>query len=185
MLAFGEKSHHLYFMYGSDMNPAQLAQRCYTPKPVAVARLPGYRLGFYGRSGCWGGGEETLVEAPGEELWGVVYRLSFYDGERLDSWLDVRLDGNGPYFHWPAEVIDVNGVSHWTLLYKRAMLGIQEPPTDAYLAHIVAGALAQGLPADYVAQLSAIPTVPSADGMPINDPRQRAISVGAACGSCS
>ncbi|HEY0330864.1 MAG TPA: gamma-glutamylcyclotransferase [Rhodopseudomonas sp.] len=185
MLAFGKKSHHLYFVYGSDMNAAQIALRCYTPTLVAVARLANHRIGFYGQSAKWGGGEETFVEAPGQDLWGVVYQLSFYDGERLDSWLDVRLDGNGPYFHWPAEVIDANGVSYWALLYKRALLGIQEPPTDAYLEHIVAGAVSHGLPADYIEQLRAIPTVPSEPGMPLSDPRERVIGLDAACGGCS
>ncbi|ABD90201.1 gamma-glutamylcyclotransferase family protein [Rhodopseudomonas palustris] len=184
MLAFGEKSHHLYFVYGADMNSTQIALRCYNPMAVAVARLPNYRIGFYGQSSKWGGGEETFVEASGEDLWGVVYRLSFYDGERLDRCHDVRLDGNGAYFLWPSEVTDGEGTSYPVLLYKRALLGIQEPPTDAYLAHIVSGAICNGLPADYVEQLRAIPTIPSEAGMPLNDPVQREISFGAACGSC-
>ena len=45
MSAFQPSDHQLYFIYGSNMNPLQIAARCCKPEVVAVARLADYRHG--------------------------------------------------------------------------------------------------------------------------------------------
>jgi hypothetical protein len=146
--------HRLYFAYGSNMNPEQIGARCHEPRVLGLARLSNHKLAFFGNSKRWDGAEETIVQAPGSELWGVIYKLNFSNAEQLDSWQDVRLDGTGPYFHFPTEVIDSDGMPHSVLLYKRNQLGEPQLPSREYLDFILAGARARGLPGSYIDGLS-------------------------------
>ena len=147
---YGRKDRQYYFAYGSNMNPGQLAERCSAARVVCAACLPGYRLAFYGRNRVWDGGRETVVQESGQHVWGVLYELSFGDAASLDVWSSVRLDGGGAYFHYPVLVWDVAGREHTAVLYKKDVLGPPVPPSSQYLAHIVAGAEANKLPAAYV-----------------------------------
>ena len=106
---FYSKSCHLYFMYGSDMNDGQIRERCSNPEVFAVARLPDHRISFHGYQRTWDGGEETIIPCVGEDTWGVIYKLSFVDAEKLDTRQDVRMDGAGRYFHCPVDVFDILG----------------------------------------------------------------------------
>ncbi len=151
-------THHLFFAYGSNMNPGQIASRCHKPEVFTVARLPGHALSFFGYSRRWDGGEATVVRRPGEDAWGVVYNLSFSDTERLDSWQEVRLDGTGAYFLFPTEVVDEGGTTHPVLLYKRFYADPPQSPSEEYLDTIVSGAIARGLPAGYIERLKGIGT---------------------------
>ena len=97
---YGRKDRQYYFAYGSNMNPAQMAERCAAARVVCAACLPGHRLAFYGRNRVWDGGQETVVQAPGhtqgqplgqplgptlgQDVWGVLYELSFGDAASLD-----------------------------------------------------------------------------------------------------
>lgn len=148
-----DTAYRLFFAYGSNMNHAQISLRCHSPKVVAVAKLADYKLSFYGHNKRWDGAEATVERHAGGEVWGVVYKLTFSDAEYLDSWQDIRLDGTGPYFHYPVEVTDTAGTIHNVLLYEKDLLGTQELPSEEYLAFILAGAREHGLPSDYVEKL--------------------------------
>ena len=173
----------LYFAYGSNMHPEQIQKRCAHPERVAVASLDGYRLGFYGHNPVWDGGFETIVAAPGERLWGVVYALTNSNWECLDQWQDARMDGTGSYFHSPAEVVDVEGNRYETLLYKYDVRGAVAPPSEGFLAYILEGARQQNLPESYLQSLAAIPANPSGYAVP----RSSAFKpfLGDPCESCS
>ncbi|MGP9811995.1 gamma-glutamylcyclotransferase family protein [Rhodopseudomonas sp. NSM] len=140
----------LHFAYGADMNPRQIAERCSCARVVAVARLPDYALSFHGHSATWDGGEEAAVPRPGEDLYGVVYRLSPTDADRLDAAQGVRLNGTGNYFHYPAKVIGTDGRRFDVVLHKRDVLREVSCPSRGYLDFIVAGAVLHGLPEVYV-----------------------------------
>lgn len=149
----------LIFSYAANLNPELIASRCSKPEPFCVARLPDHALAFFDYSKRWDGGAATLISSPGTDLWGVIYQLSFWDSERLDSWLDVRLDGTGDYFLLPVEVIGVDGTPHSVMLYRKFYHGgPQQPPSTGYLQTILAGAVARGLPAAYIEMLRRIPT---------------------------
>ena len=75
---------HLCFAYGSNLDEAQLRQRCPGARQVGVATLEGYRLGFAGQSAMWGGGVATLVPDPQGSVSGVVWALTSEDLARLD-----------------------------------------------------------------------------------------------------
>lgn len=154
-----KKTDHLIFSYAANLNHGLIASRCSKPEPLAVARLADHSLAFFGYSKRWDGGAATLISSPGEELWGMVYQLSFWDTERLDSWLDVRLDGTGDYFLLPSEVVGVDGTTYPVLLYRKYYHGgPQQQPSTEYLDTIVSGAVARGLPSAYIEKLRQMKT---------------------------
>jgi len=156
MPAVQKRDHQLYFLYGSNANPKQIAARGGQAVRVGVARLADHRLAFFGHSGTWDSGEETLVESPGDDAWGVLYELTFGDAERLDGWQGVRLDGSGPYFHFPVEVEELGGHRHAALVYRKDSCREASLPSSELLSFIVEGALVQGLPPAYIARLRAL-----------------------------
>jgi hypothetical protein len=146
-----------YFAYGSNMNPEQIQKRGVKPRHILPARLPGHELAFFGHTRVWDGAMESVVPSPGD-VWGIIYEISFSAREVLDSWQDARLDGTGVYFHYPTEVIDVNGKSHPVVLYKKDLLGERTLPSQEYLDFILAGAIQHGLPCRYIDKVRDITT---------------------------
>jgi len=184
-IAFGGRpDRQYYFAYGANMNAAQMAERCSRPVVFAVARLAGHRIGFYGRSEVWDGALETAVPAPGHDLWGVVYELTFMDLQRLDVWQDARLDGGGNYFHFPVRVEDQEGNGHTVLLYKKDVLGPARAPSSEYLELVIQVAAARGLPAEYVESLRRIASVPASYPVPDRGDTMRGLHVVTSCSEC-
>ncbi len=159
MTRISHVANHLFFAYGSNMNPGQIISRCFKAEACAIARLPGHEIAFYGHSKRWDGGEATVTPKTGKGVWGIVYKLTLSDSERLDSWQDVRLDGTGAYFHYPTVVMGMEGNEYPVLLYKRFLSGEPGSPSEEYMDAVISGALFHGLPSDYVEELKGIKTV--------------------------
>lgn len=173
----------LYFVYGGDMNVEQIGGRCRGAKALAVARLPDHRLAFYGHSERWDGGEETVVAQPGDEVYGVVYQLSSADSDRLDLWQGIKLDGTGPYFHTPAEVVGLDGKTYSVLMYERAERGFRRDPSTEYLDHIIIGAIWHQLPVAYIERLRGMASERAGYRVPRED--NTAAFLGEGGGGCS
>jgi hypothetical protein len=174
----------LYFAYGSNMNLDQMRALCSKPVFVGVARLADHRLAFYGYSRTWDGGLETVVPAPGHEVWGVLFALGNTDWERLDSSQDARMDGSGMYFHSPVTVTDLESREHSARLYKKDAQGEPRNPSQEYLEHIVRGATANGLPPSYIEVLRAIGSSKASYKVPRPN-ADIAKAVGGSCTDCS
>lgn len=140
----------LYFCYGDDMDGERMRAMCPSASFVCIARLPGYRLEFVGHSKRWDGGEEALVNDGENSVWGVVYRLGYTDGDTLDAWKDIRLNGTGLRFHYLEDVFAEDGTAHSVLLYQKSELGKPTLPSREYLDAVISGAASRGLPATYV-----------------------------------
>ena len=181
MWDFYSKSFHLYFMYGSNMNDEQIRARCSKPEVFAVARLPDHRISFHGYQRTWDGAEETVVPCAGEDTWGVIYRLSFYDAEKLDAWQDVRMDGAGRYFHCPVDVFDVSGRRFPVLTYKKDVLNTPTLPSAEYIEHIVSGAVFHGLKSDYVKRLRMLEKTKAAYPVPLKSKFDRSLLADLSC----
>jgi gamma-glutamylcyclotransferase (GGCT)/AIG2-like uncharacterized protein YtfP len=170
-----------YFAYGSNMNKEQISARCFDPKVVAVAKLADHQLTFFGHSPVWDGGEETVVPAPGHDVWGVVYELSSSDRGRLDDVQDARMDGSGGYFHSPARVTGEAGDEYKVLLYKKTSQGTPQKPSQECLNFIVQSAVDRELPSAYVETLRGM----EAKKAEFAVPRQRKSVREGASGGCS
>jgi hypothetical protein len=184
MNAFYPGDGQLIFAYGSTLHPAQIAARCQRPDVLAVARLPDHALAFFGHSKIWDGGQETVIAHPGSDVWGVIYRLSYSDTDQLDAWQDVRMDGSGAYFHYPMDVIASTGQSYPVLFYKKDVCGEPRLPSEEYLALIVSGAEAQGLPTDYIGALRKIASQKAHYPVPRPTRFDRSLLAGLACEGC-
>lgn len=174
-----------YFAYGSNMNASQMHERCYAPKVIAIARLANHRVGFFGYSRVWDGAQETVVSAPGHDVWGVVYETSNADMEKLDACQDVRMDGTGSYFHYPARVLGVDGLTYTVLFYKKDILGEPKKPSKPYLDLIIAGTEEKQLPAEYIEKLRAIESKAASYPVPRRPAFNRGSLQASDCSTCS
>jgi gamma-glutamylcyclotransferase len=178
---FYSNKYHLFFAYGSNMNPEQIAFRCQRPEIFAVAYLPDHAISFHGYTKKWDGSQEGLTYQPGKQLWGIIYKLSFSDMDRLDAWQDARLNGTGAYFQFPTEVIDLQGNSFPVILYKKDILGETQLPSEEYLNYIVSGAVSHRLPENYVAVLEKVATKKATYPVPLIYKFDRSLLVNLSC----
>ncbi len=77
-------SRVLYFAYGSNLDPEQMASRCPSARAAFPAQLADHRLDFTYFSTRWSGGSADVVRHFGESVWGIVYELDPADLPRLD-----------------------------------------------------------------------------------------------------
>ena len=128
-----------------------------------VLKMSGKRAVLDGWEVCWnhhsgqrGGGAANIREAAGQRVYGVAYRirnglLKLFDAkEGYPTSYDRRIV--------PVTLLDSGDkVDVWAYVSKGNR---PEPvwPTREYKRIVLAGARSWGLPADYVFQLSAIPT---------------------------
>jgi len=133
----------LYFAYGSNMDPVQMASRCPDARPIGQAQLTGWEVHIYGR------GFATVVPAPESVTWGVLWDVSPSDVRSLDRYEGVA---EGLYRR---ELLTVEGAESAAvaLIYIAAFDG-DGVPGQAYLERILHGARAFDLPADYCAKLA-------------------------------
>ena len=76
----------LYAAYGSNLDPAQMHQRCPHSPVAGTGWLEGWRLTFGGEDLGWEGSLATLVQAPGEHVFVGLYDMTDGDAELLDAW---------------------------------------------------------------------------------------------------
>jgi hypothetical protein len=153
----------LYFAYGSDLNPAQMAEVCPGYRSLGVARLADFRLTFPRFSRAWNGGVAGLEPSPGDAVFGALY--------------DVPAD-EVPVMHYhrgydPAAEPEANEhlfgevavrrlatgetVAAWTY-FAVPDGGEAAQPSAAYMNAILDGAHYHGLPRAYVVVLERIRT---------------------------
>lgn len=159
----------LYFAYGSNLNPEQMARRCPGARLIGPARLEGYRL-------CWprpwgpedpGGvlGIEP-AHAAKDAVWGGVWVVSEENLKSLDRYEGVA---QGEYRRGWVEVKmseraatdtrePLGGLAACLTYFAVPSDGAPFPPARWYLDTVVNGARALGLPRDYVDELAATAT---------------------------
>lgn len=65
-----------YFAYGSNLNVAQMAQRCPGAKPLGCIKLPGWKLVFRGVA--------DAIQEPGAFCYGGIWRITPEDEAALE-----------------------------------------------------------------------------------------------------
>lgn len=180
-----KRPYRLYFAYASNMHPDQFHTRVGKGEVVAVAALENHRLEFFDHTKLWDSGMEALVVEKGHTVWGLVYKLPFSSADTLDSIYDVRLDGTGPYFHFPARVKALDGQVHTVLLYKKDYSGKPVLPSTEFLNFIVEGAQKRGLPPSYVEELKRLPSKPAAYPVPKSNKYEALLRQASGCPDCT
>jgi gamma-glutamylcyclotransferase (GGCT)/AIG2-like uncharacterized protein YtfP len=142
----------MYAAYGSNMNPAQMAQRCPHSPQRGTGWLDGWRLTFGGEDLSWESALGTVVEDSSARVFVVLYDLSEADEAALDSWDGATL---GYYRKLKIRVTTLEGDAvAWLYVVNAYEGGL---PSALYLASMADAAEAAGAPADYVADLRGRP----------------------------
>ena len=153
----------LYFAYGSNLDPAQMQQRCPGHRVVGLAALQDHRLAFPVYSSDWGGGVAGPVLAHGRQVWGVLYELSDDLVAALDDFEGYRGRGDQHNFY-DRETITVDLVRPDDGSVPRRVraaayfphFSSPSPPSRAYLDTILRGAVHHRFPVDYLEGLRSV-----------------------------
>jgi len=106
-----------------------------------------------------GSGKCDIVPAAGALVHGVLYRMEARERPLLD-----RAEGLGVgYRHARVQVSLADGGEREALCYRALQIAAGLRPYDWYLRHLLCGAREHGLPADYIAELAAVPCIPDPD----------------------
>ena len=142
----------MYAAYGSNMNPAQMAERCPHSPQRATGWLEGWRLTFGSEDVNWEGALATVVEDPDSRVFVVLYELSDADEAALDNWDGATL---GYYRRSKVRVTTTDGeMLAWLYVINGYEGGL---PAARYLGIMADAAEAAGAPDDYVADLRSRP----------------------------
>ncbi|XP_069716193.1 gamma-glutamylcyclotransferase [Phaenicophaeus curvirostris] len=165
----------LYYAYGSNLLRERLLLRNPSARLCAPARLQDFKLEFghhQGRtSSVWHGGTATIVQSPGDEVWGIVWTMNASNLSSLDKQEGVE-DG----IYVPIEV-NVHTQAGKVLTCRSYQMKdyVCGPPSPQYKKVICMGANQNGLPTDYQKKLEAIETNNYAGPVPIMDEIEAAI----------
>ena len=138
-----------YFAYGSNMGLRQMISRCPSAIMVSVAALPDHRIVFNRKGTYRPGGVASVAEAPGERVYGVVWKLSKSDFESLDETEDPKA-----YRRTTVLVHTLAGRPYECHIYIAFPNG-PDVPDSSYLEELIKVAGESELPLEYVAQLEA------------------------------
>lgn len=151
----------LYFAYGSNLDPQQMAERCPGHKVVGMGAVHDHRLAFPLTSHDWGGGVASIVPSHGATVWGVVYDLSDEHLATLDRYESFRGPGDQHNLYERQSVfVDLTRPDDGSIprrLRAHCYFAISSnpaPPSQRYLDAILAGARHHRLPEEYVTALA-------------------------------
>lgn len=118
-----------YFAYGSNMDLAQMKERCPDSQLIGKACLFGYHLMFNRYSSGWGCGVADIVPEIQSEVWGLLYEISDNDLENLD-----RYEGHPNLYQRIVVVVRGNNGDHeGVITYQVVKKGAFIPPSRKYL----------------------------------------------------
>jgi len=149
-----------YFAYGSNMSSRRLKQRLSSARPVSVATLPRHRLCWHkqGRDGS-GKCDAAHTGDDSHAVVGVLYRVSAEQRSLLD-----RIEGVGVgYVVMDIRLMLSSGEFAQAFTYQATQIDTSALPFFWYKTHVLQGAYEHDLPADYIAQLEAIPALEDPD----------------------
>jgi hypothetical protein len=142
----------LYAAYGSNMDPAQMMQRCPASPVAGHGWLAGWRLTFGGEDVGWEGSLTTVVEDADSSVFCVLYDVAPADEKTLDAWEGADI---GLYTKIRLRVQTLDGDELAWLYVLQAYEGGM--PSARYLGVIAEAAEIAGAPADYVSELRGRP----------------------------
>jgi hypothetical protein len=149
----------LYFAYGSNMDWAQMRDRCRSSRFVGIAVLPDHRLAFTRKSLNRSCGVADAVRDIGRKLWGVVYEISDLDIGRLDQAEGYR-PGRETNSYWRRKCMIFLDGDEAQPLTVSTYFGDAQPnpplPSQTYKDLLISGARHWHLPGAYIKELQNI-----------------------------
>lgn len=151
----------LYFAYGSNMSLQRLRQRVPSARKVAVATLGLHELKFHKKGSRDGSGkcDIALTGLPTDQVFGVVYEMD--GGEK--SALDAAEGLHRGYETKEVDLLTLDGRMLQAFTYYGTDLDDSLRPFQWYKAHVLQGALENGLPESYTAKIRAVETIDDPD----------------------
>ena len=140
----------LYAAYGSNMDPAQMRERCPHSPQAGIGWLEGWRLTFGGEDLGWEGALATVVEDKDSRVFVVLYEVSESDEHALDRWDGATL---GYYSKVKVRVATLDGdaVDGDTLAWLYVLNDYEGGlPSARYLGIVADAAELAGAPEEYV-----------------------------------
>jgi gamma-glutamylcyclotransferase (GGCT)/AIG2-like uncharacterized protein YtfP len=135
----------LYAAYGSNLDPAQMLERCPHSPAAGTGWVKNWRLTFGGEDLGWEGSLATIVEDAGEHVFVGLYDITDHDVRALDAWEGAD---NGLYRKVRVRVATLDGDQlAWTYILDGFEGGL---PSARYLGVLADAAEAAGAPDDYV-----------------------------------
>ena len=135
---------HYYFAYGSNMLPAQMADRCPGAQAVGPAMLPGWRFHITTR------GSASIVQRRDGMVHGVLWRCNPAHFHSLDRFEGVHW---GNYRRRLVMLEDHPERSLPVVTYVNGKTYPGRARPNYLLTAVIPGARAFGLPHDYIAEL--------------------------------
>jgi hypothetical protein len=140
----------LYAAYGSNLDPAQMRERCPHSPVAGTGWLTGWRLTFGGEDLGWEGALATIVEdaEPDSHVFVALYDVTPDDEASLDSWEGAD---TGLYRKIRLRVQTLDGEPlAWVYTLDAFEGGL---PSARYLGDLADAAEKAGAPDEYVAEL--------------------------------
>jgi gamma-glutamylcyclotransferase (GGCT)/AIG2-like uncharacterized protein YtfP len=138
----------LYAAYGSNMDPAQMFERCPHSPAAGTGWITAWRLTFGGEDLGWEGALSTLVEDADSHVFVALYDVTPDDEALLDSWEGADM---GIYRKIRLRVHTLDGDAlAWVYVVDAFEGGL---PSARYLGVLADSAEKAGAPDEYVAEL--------------------------------
>ncbi|HEX3824138.1 MAG TPA: gamma-glutamylcyclotransferase [Mycobacteriales bacterium] len=138
----------LYAAYGSNLDPAQMLERCPHSPSEGTGWLEGWRLTFGGEDLGWEGSLATVVEDPSSRVFVMVYDVPSQDESALD---EIEFATTRLYNKIRVRVQTLDGDQlAWLYVLDGYEGGL---PSARYLGVMADAAEIAGAPDDYVADL--------------------------------
>lgn len=134
----------IYFAYGSNMLPAQMADRCPGSRAVGTAKLSGWRFFFNTR------GSAAIKPDAEAEVHGVLWRVDAGHINRLDHFEGVRW---GNYHRRRIHVLDNDQSALAAVTYIGSKRYDGRPRINYIMTAVLPGAETFDLPAAYLDEL--------------------------------
>ncbi|XP_077977472.1 gamma-glutamylcyclotransferase-like [Glandiceps talaboti] len=156
-----EPSTFMYMAYGSNLLKERLHINSPSAKYIDVAKLENYKLTFATSTKYnpdpskrrWGaGGVATIVESPGDVVWGTIWEIGREHLPALDRQEGVHMNVYDPL---EVTVCTQNNRQLTCRTYKMVNI-IPTDPSPHYLSVVQDGAKQNGLPDDYITFLNSI-----------------------------
>lgn len=140
----------LFFVYGSLLSAKYLRQ--YAPSAIFVVKadLPNYEVQFRQYSEKRQGGTNCIIEAPGQMVRGVLYRIAKEEIRALDVLEGVP---EGRYKRETFLILGEDGAWYPADLYRLIHPTGPYTPSKSYLDDMIEGAKAHELEPTYIEKL--------------------------------